>query len=110
MNVIHEQDLGTAVVLAKRIQMAVLHGGYQLNGELLGLFERERFAGLFVTHSVNEAAFLASRVLVMSARPGRIVAEIEVPFAYPRSPELRFEPEFAAVAGQISARLREKLA
>jgi NitT/TauT family transport system ATP-binding protein len=81
----------------------------RLNGELLGLFERERFAGLFVTHSVNEATFLASRVLVMSPRPGRIVAEVNVPFGYPRSPELRFEPEFAAVAGQVSARLREKL-
>ena len=67
----------------------------RLNGELLGLFERERFAGLFVTHSVSEAAFLASRVLVMSPRPGRIVAEIAVPFGYPRAPELRFEPEFA---------------
>jgi NitT/TauT family transport system ATP-binding protein len=78
----------------------------RLNGELLGLFERERFAGLFVTHSVNEAAFLASRVLVMSPRPGRILAEIRVPFAYPRAPQLRFEADFAAVAGQISARLR----
>ena len=81
----------------------------RLNGELLGLFERERFAGLFVTHSVGEAAFLASRVLVMSARPGRFVAEIEIPFAYPRPPELRFDPDFAAVAGRISAQLREKL-
>ncbi|HEY3062000.1 MAG TPA: ABC transporter ATP-binding protein [Chloroflexota bacterium] len=79
----------------------------RLNGELLGLFVRERFAGLFVTHSVTEAAFLASRVLVMSARPGRIIAEIRVPFAYPRQTELRFDPEFAAVAGEISARLRE---
>jgi NitT/TauT family transport system ATP-binding protein len=78
----------------------------RLNGELLGLFERERFAGLFVTHSVSEAAFLASRVLVMSPRPGRILAEIEVPFTYPRPPELRFDAEFARIAGQISARLR----
>jgi NitT/TauT family transport system ATP-binding protein len=78
----------------------------RLNTELLALFERERFAGLFVTHSVNEAAFLASRVLVMSPRPGRIIAEIGIPFPYPRKPELRFEPEFATVAGQISARLR----
>jgi NitT/TauT family transport system ATP-binding protein len=82
----------------------------RLNGELLGLFERERFAGLFVTHSVSEAAFLASRVLVMSARPGRMVAEVAVPFAYPRPPELRFDPHFARIAGEISARLREKLA
>lgn len=81
----------------------------RLNGELLGLFERERFAGLFVTHSVVEATFLASRVLVMSPRPGRIVSDFAVPFAYPRSPELRFEPEFAAIAGQISARLRANL-
>ncbi|MBV8717699.1 MAG: ABC transporter ATP-binding protein [Chloroflexi bacterium] len=78
----------------------------RLNGELLGLFERERFAGLFVTHSVIEATFMASRVLVMSPRPGRIVSEIQVPFGYPRPTELRFDPDFAAVAGQISARLR----
>jgi NitT/TauT family transport system ATP-binding protein len=45
----------------------------------------------------------------MSPRPGRIVAEIDVPFAYPRPPELRFDAEFARVAGQISGRLREKL-
>ncbi|HEV7666493.1 MAG TPA: ABC transporter ATP-binding protein [Chloroflexota bacterium] len=82
----------------------------RLNGELLGLFERERFAGLFVTHSVSEAAFLASRVVVMSPRPGRMVAEIRVPFGYPRPTELRFDPQFAAVAGEISARLREHLA
>ncbi|HTD78792.1 MAG TPA: ABC transporter ATP-binding protein [Chloroflexota bacterium] len=82
----------------------------RLNVELLGLFEREGFAGLFVTHSVSEAAFMASRVLVMSPRPGRIVAEIAIPFGYPRPPELRFDPQFAAVAGQISASLREQLA
>ena len=82
----------------------------RLNGELLDLFERERFAGLFVTHSVSEAAFLASRVLVMSPRPGQIVAEIPVPFDYPRPPELRFDPAFARIAGHISARLRENLA
>ena len=81
----------------------------RLNGELLGLFARERFAGLFVTHSVSEATFLASRVLVMSPRPGRIVAEIDVPFGYPRPTELRFDAQFARVAGQISGRLREKL-
>jgi NitT/TauT family transport system ATP-binding protein len=81
----------------------------RLNAELLGLFERECFAGLFVTHSVTEAAFLASRVIVMSPRPGRIVSEVHVPFGYPRATELRFDPEFAAVAGEISARLRANL-
>jgi len=81
----------------------------RLNGELLGLFERERFAGLFVTHSVSEAAYMASRVVVMSPRPGRIVTEVAIPFGYPRAPELRFDPEFAGIAGQISARLRANL-
>lgn len=81
----------------------------RLNVELLGLFERERFAGLFVTHSVTEAAFMASRVLVMSPRPGRFVSEVRVPFSYPRPTELRFDAEFAAIAGQISARLRANL-
>ena len=45
----------------------------------------------------------------MSPRPGRILTEIEVPFPYPRSPDLRFAPDFAAIAGHISARLRENL-
>jgi NitT/TauT family transport system ATP-binding protein len=79
----------------------------RLNDELLRLFMLERFAGLFVTHSILEAVFLAGRVLVMSGRPGRILGQVEVPFGYPRAPELRFEPEFAGVAGQVSALLRE---
>jgi len=42
----------------------------------------------------------------MSARPGRIVAEFDVPFDYPRHPELRFDPEFAALCGEVSKELR----
>jgi NitT/TauT family transport system ATP-binding protein len=45
-------------------------------------------------------------VLVMSARPGSIVASYDIPFDYPRQPELRFEPEFARISGEISASLR----
>jgi NitT/TauT family transport system ATP-binding protein len=77
-----------------------------LNEETLRLFEQEGFAGLFITHSISEAVFMSTRVLVMSARPGRIVAEHHVPFTYPRVPSLRFEPEFAALSGEISAALR----
>jgi len=77
-----------------------------LNEETLSLFQREGFAGLFITHSISEAVFMSTRVLVMSARPGEIVAEYAVPFDYPRSPDLRFEPDFARLSGEISASLR----
>lgn len=79
----------------------------RMNDELLQLFVRRRFAGVFVTHSVYEATYLATRVVVMSARPGRIIAEVDVPFPFPRSPELRFEPAFAELTGTISNLLRE---
>ncbi len=77
-----------------------------LNEETLKLFAQEQFAGLFITHSISEAVFLSTRVLVMSARPGRIVASYDVPFAYPRQPELRFDAAFAALSGEISHALR----
>lgn len=78
----------------------------RLNSEVLDLFKREGFAGMFITHSIAEAVFLSTRVAVMSARPGRIVAEFDVPFDYPRPPELRFDPEFARLSGEISEALR----
>ena len=77
-----------------------------LNEETLKLFEQERFAGLFITHSISEAVFLSTRVLVMSARPGRIVASYDVPFSFPRKPELRFDAAFGELSGEISHALR----
>ena len=77
-----------------------------LNEETLKLFEREKFAGIFITHSISEAVFLSTRVLVMSARPGRIVATYDVPFPYPREPELRFNPQFGELSGRVSQALR----
>jgi NitT/TauT family transport system ATP-binding protein len=79
----------------------------RLNGELQLLFERQRFAGLLVTHSVMEAIYLSTRVLVMSPRPGRIVTEVGVPFEYPRREELRFNDEFVRLAETVSVALRE---
>jgi NitT/TauT family transport system ATP-binding protein len=77
-----------------------------LNEELIRLFVSERFGAIFITHSISEAVFLSSRVLVMSARPGRIIAEFDVPFGYPRSPELRFDPAFGELASDVSQALR----
>jgi NitT/TauT family transport system ATP-binding protein len=80
----------------------------RLNDELLRMFTQQRFAALFITHSVAEAVFMSSRVLVMTARPGRIKAEVSVPFAYPRDPEIRYSAEFAALCGEVSRHLRDE--
>ncbi len=77
-----------------------------LNDELLSIFQLENFAGLFITHSIHEAVFLSTRVLVMSAQPGRIVSEHHIQFPFPRLPEIRYSPEFAEICGRISSDLK----
>ena len=77
-----------------------------LNDELLRLFQGKGFAALFITHSIAEAVFLSTRVLVMSARPGTFVGDFQVPVPYPRSPDLRFDPDFARLSGDVSHALR----
>ena len=77
-----------------------------LNEQTQELFQTEGFAGLFITHSIGEAVFMSTRVLVMSARPGRLIADFDVPFAYPRPPELRFQAAFAELSGEVSRALR----
>ena len=77
-----------------------------LNDELLHLYENQHFASLFITHSIQEAVFLSTRVLVMSARPGRIIAEHAVDFPYPRHPDIRYQSDFAEICGKISADLK----
>jgi NitT/TauT family transport system ATP-binding protein len=79
----------------------------RMNEEVLRLFQQRRFCGLFVTHSVSEAVFMSTRVVVMSGRPGRVVADIPIPFGLPRVSELRYTQEFGAVAGQVSAALKD---
>ncbi len=79
----------------------------RLNDEIIRLFCLSGFAAAFVTHSISEACYLASRVVVMTRSPGRVHAVVEVPFGYPRAPELRFEPAFVEVTRQVSALLRE---
>jgi NitT/TauT family transport system ATP-binding protein len=78
----------------------------RLNDELLGLFQRKGFGALFITHSIMEAVFLSTRVMVMSQRPGRVIAAFDVPFSYPRSHDLRFEAAFGELAGEVSHALR----
>ena len=79
----------------------------RLNEEILDLWRRDRWTGLFVTHNVPEAVFLSRRVLVMSPRPGRLLTAVQVPFDYPRAPGLRTDPDFNAVVEEVSHQLRE---
>jgi NitT/TauT family transport system ATP-binding protein len=76
-----------------------------MNQELQSLWASTGATALLVTHSISEAAFLADRVVVMSPRPGRIVGEVAIDFARPRSRELLTDPAFHAVCDQLSAML-----
>src|ERR1700730_938797 len=69
------------------------------------LWIEKRPTVLLVTHDLKEAAYLASRICVMQARPGRIVDDSDVPFARPRTIEISFEPEFVS----LTQRLRERI-
>jgi len=73
-----------------------------MQGELTRIWSIEKRTVLFVTHDIEEAIFLADRVIIMSSRPGRFVDIVDVPFPRPRDNELRSKAEFAALRGQIS--------
>jgi NitT/TauT family transport system ATP-binding protein len=72
-----------------------------LQDQLLDTWEREKRTVLFVTHDVEEAVYLASRVVVMAARPGRIAEIIDVDIPYPRTEETRLSPEFTEIKNRV---------
>jgi NitT/TauT family transport system ATP-binding protein len=73
---------------------------------LLGIWERERKTVLFVTHDIEEAIFLASRVVVMTARPGRIKAEFAVDLPHPRDYTMKTSPDFSALKARLTEEIR----
>ncbi|QJU55414.1 ABC transporter ATP-binding protein [Herbiconiux sp. KACC 21604] len=82
----------------------------RLNDDVRSLFVRERFTGMFVTHSIPEAVYMSTRVVVMGARPGRVIGEFAVPFGDARDEHTRYSPEFAALATDISDCLKGAMA
>lgn len=82
---------------------------FLMQEELLRLWEADRRTLVFVTHSLDEAVMLGDRVLVMSARPGKIIADFHVPFARPRSHDVRGTPEFARFLDEIWQLLRHEV-
>ena len=73
---------------------------------LLGIWERERKTVLFVTHDIEEAIFLASRVIVMTARPGRIKADVAIDLPHPRHYTIKTSPEFSALKARLTEEIR----
>ncbi|MEO1748487.1 MAG: ABC transporter ATP-binding protein [Pseudomonadota bacterium] len=79
---------------------------FQLNNDILSLWEKERFTAVFVTHSVFESVFLANRIVVMAAKPGRVFDEMDVDAPYPRDEAFRTSEDYAALTRSASTMLR----
>ena len=79
----------------------------RLNTDLLGWWQSQPLAVMFVTHSVFEAVFLSQRVIVMSARPGRVVAEQRIAEPYPRDPGFRTSTRYAEACRHLSQALQD---
>jgi NitT/TauT family transport system ATP-binding protein len=74
---------------------------HKLDDELLDLWQRQRLTVLFVTHSLYEAVYLSTRVVVMAARPGRIVDQVAIQEPHPRGPQFRVSTAFSAYAQRL---------
>lgn len=79
-----------------------------LQDELLEITQTLRTTTLFITHSLEEAIVLGDRVLVMSARPGRLIAEHRPPFPRPRTGDIRSTPEFTSLKSELWDLLRKE--
>jgi NitT/TauT family transport system ATP-binding protein len=79
----------------------------RMNSELLRIWHDTGTSIVFVTHSIPEAVFLSTRVVVMSARPGRISEIIDVDLPYPRTVETREQPRYYALLTQVREALRK---
>ncbi|MEP0870418.1 ABC transporter ATP-binding protein [Trichocoleus desertorum AS-A10] len=77
----------------------------KLNSDLLSLWSQKRWTVVFVTHNIYEAVYLSNRVVVMAARPGRVVVEVEVAVPYPRTEEFRLSSLFNEYCREVSSAL-----
>jgi NitT/TauT family transport system ATP-binding protein len=83
---------------------------FKLNDDLLQTWDALRTTIIFVTHSVFESVYLANRVLVMAARPGRISTEVAIDASYPRGRSFRTSAEYAALCRRASEALAVAMA
>jgi NitT/TauT family transport system ATP-binding protein len=75
---------------------------------LTNMWQQLQLSVLFITHDIEEAIFLSEKVYVMTARPGRIKAEIAIPLPRPRTPEMMVTPAFHALVRQLKSLIREE--
>ena len=80
---------------------------FKLNNDTLALWQAQQFTTIFVTHSVYESVYLSNRIIVMAARPGRIIADIAVDEPYPRSDAFRNTPRYAELCVKVSQALQK---
>jgi NitT/TauT family transport system ATP-binding protein len=81
----------------------------EMNLMLARLWDEVHKTAVFITHSIREAVYLSDRVLVMKARPSRIVADIRVPFPRPRRPEMQEDPVFNQICSFVRETIHEGL-
>ncbi len=82
---------------------------HKLNDDLLTLWERNRFTAVFVTHSVFESVYLSQRIVVMAARPGRVMSELMVDAPFPRDNLFRTSAEYAHLCRLGSDALKQAI-
>jgi ABC-type nitrate/sulfonate/bicarbonate transport system ATPase subunit len=113
-----QQRTALARALANRPRMLLMdepfgaldHQTRELMQELLlGIWEADRVTVLFVTHDIDEAVFMASRVVVMSARPGRIKLDLPVNLAHPRHYAMKTTPAFVALKAELTEAVRAEV-
>ncbi len=83
---------------------------FKLNNDTLAVWQASQFTTLFVTHSVYEAVYLSQRIVVMAARPGRVIADITIDEPYPRQESFRTSERYNRWCVQVSGALHESAA
>lgn len=83
---------------------------HRLNDDLLRLWWEQRFTAVFVTHSVFESVYLSGRIVVMAARPGRVVEDLPNPAPYPRDDLFRTSADYAHLCRVASGALKQAIA
>jgi NitT/TauT family transport system ATP-binding protein len=80
---------------------------FKLNNDTLALWHAKQFTTVFVTHSVYESVYLSNRIIIMAARPGRVIADIAIDEPYPRTDAFRSTERYAQLCVKVSQELQK---